>query len=107
VLIVVCLTLADMDVYPDEPRRRAEYLMAVQGTAMAVQNLLLAAHAAGLGACWMCAPLFCADTVAAACNLPADWQPQAIVTLGHAANGGKPYARRVLAAVVKRPEQQP
>ena len=32
--------------------------MAVQSTAMAGQNLLLAAHALGLGACWMCAPCF-------------------------------------------------
>ena len=51
--------------------------MAVQSTAMAVQNMLLLAHAEGLAACWMCAPLFCPDTVRAALDLPADWQPQA------------------------------
>ena len=59
VVIVVAMTLAEMDSYPDESRARAEYLMAVQSTAMATQNLLLAARAEGLGACWMCAPLFC------------------------------------------------
>jgi len=94
VVIVVCLTLADMDHYPDARRSQAEYLMAVQSVAMAVQNLLLAAHAEGLGACWMCAPLFCGDAVRESLNLPADWQPQALVTLGRPASAGKPPVRR-------------
>jgi len=38
---------------------QAERIMATQSVALAVQNLLLAAHDRGLGACWMCAPLFC------------------------------------------------
>ena len=93
VVVAVCLTLADMDRYPDARRAQAEYLMAVQSVAMAVQNLLLAAHAEGLGACWMCAPLFCGEAVRAALALPADWQPQALVTLGWPASQGKPASR--------------
>lgn len=85
VLIAVCLTMADMDVYPDERRSQAEYLMAVQSVAMAGQNLLLAAHDAGLGACWMCAPLFCPDVVRDSLTLPQDWQPQGLVTMGYPA----------------------
>lgn len=85
VLILVCLTLADMDVYPDEQRAQNEFLMAVQSVAMAGQNLLLAAHAAGLGACWMCAPLFCPEVVKAALSVPEDWQPQGMITLGYPA----------------------
>lgn len=85
VLVVVCLTLADMDVYPDARRRSAERTMAVQSVAMAGQNLLLAASAVGLGACWMCAPLFCPDVVQSALALPADWEPQGIITLGYPA----------------------
>lgn len=81
-LIVLCLSMIDMDTYNDVRRNHNEYLMAVQSTAMAGQNLLLAAHDAGLGACWMCAPLFCPDVVSAALDLPADWQPQALITLG-------------------------
>ncbi len=84
-LILVSLSMADMDRYSDEKRSRNEYLMTVQSTAMAVQNLLLAAHAEGLGACWMCAPLFCPDVVSAELDLPADWQPQALITLGYPA----------------------
>lgn len=81
-VIVLCLTMADMDNYPDQRRAALEKVMAVQSTALAGQNLLLAAHAAGLGACWMCAPLFCPDTVCDALDLPDDWEPQALVTLG-------------------------
>jgi F420 biosynthesis protein FbiB-like protein len=84
-LVVLCLTLADMDSYPDEKRRHNEYIMTVQSVAMAGQNLLLAAHALDLGACWLCAPLFCPDTVRNTLQLPADWQPQSIITAGYPA----------------------
>ena len=101
VLVVVCMTMADMDRYADERRSGAERLMAIQGTAMATQNLLLAAHAASLGACSMCAPLFCPSTVSAALALPVDWEPQAIVTIGYPAAAGKPYRRRPLSEVTQ------
>ena len=85
VVIVVCVTMRDMDVYRDTRRKKAEYLMATQSVAMAGQNLLLAAHALGLGACWMCAPLFAPDTVREVLKLDADWEPQALITVGYAA----------------------
>jgi F420 biosynthesis protein FbiB-like protein len=85
VLILLCLSMEDMDVYPDETRQHKEWVMAVQSTAMAGQNLLLAAHAQGLAACWMCAPLFSPGVAANLLALPTDWQPQAIVTVGWAA----------------------
>lgn len=94
-LIALCLTMADMDTYPDERRSRNEYLMAVQSVALAGQNLLLAAHAAGLGACWLCAPLFVPDEVRAALALPDDWQPQALITLGYPAESREKTRRPV------------
>lgn len=84
-LILLSLTMADMDAYPDERRARNEGIMAAQSTAMAGQNLLLAAHALGLGACWVCAPLFCPEVVRETIDLPADWQPQGLITLGYPA----------------------
>jgi coenzyme F420-0:L-glutamate ligase/coenzyme F420-1:gamma-L-glutamate ligase len=84
-LVLVCTSLEDMDSYPDERRQRNEWAMAIQSTAMAGQNLLLAAHALGLGACWMCAPLFCPEVVQEVLELPVDWQPQGLVTLGYPA----------------------
>ena len=101
--IVVFLTMEDMDSYPDARRARAEELMAVQGAAMATQNLLLSAHAEGLGACWMCAPLFCQDEVGAALGVPAHWQAQALITVGYPNSKGKPAGRRPLAELLFEP----
>ena len=99
--IIASLTMEDMDAYPDARRAAAEHQMAVQGTAMAIQNLLIAAEAAGLGASLMCAPLFCPDVVRAVIALPPQWEPQALITLGYAADAGKPFRRRALAEVVR------
>jgi len=99
-VIVVCLTMEDMDAYPDERRAAAEHLMAVQGVALAIENLLLAASVEGLGACWMCAPLFCQDTVAAAIGLPGGWQAQGLITLGYPASRGKEPIRKPLGGMV-------
>lgn len=97
-LILLCLTMADMDRYPDGRRQQNEWLMAAQSVAMAGQNLLLAAHALGLGACWLCAPLFCPDVVRNTLGLPADWQPQGLITVGYPAErrekGREPLASR-------------
>jgi F420 biosynthesis protein FbiB-like protein len=102
-VIAVALTLADMDRYPDARRAEAERLMAVQSTAMAAQNLLLLAHAEGLAACWLCAPLFCPGAVKAALDLPPDWEPQGLVTLGYpAVPGRRRRERRPIAEVVLR-----
>ncbi len=101
VIIAICMSMIDMDRYADDKRNQAERLMATQGTAMAAQNLLLAAHAGGLAACWMCAPLFCPDVVATALALPADWEPQALITLGYPADQGKPYRRRPVSEVTR------
>jgi len=107
VLVLVCVCTADMDRYPDDQRMQAEHTMAMQAAAMAAQNILLAAHANQLGACWMCAPLFCADVVAAAVELPKDWEPQAIITLGFPADAGRPYRRRALAEVTRYQDRKP
>lgn len=100
-VLAVCLTMRDMDHYPDPRRGAAEHQMAVQGTAMAMQNLLLAANAIDLGASIMCAPLFCPDSVRNALALPADWQPQALITLGFPASAGRPKQRRSLREVTR------
>ena len=86
VIIVVCLSTIDLD----DPHER---LMAIQSVAAAIQNLLLAAHEAGLGACWMAAPLYCPDVIREALRLPADWDAQALITIGYPADEGKPRGR--------------
>ena len=99
VAILVCLTMEQMDEYPDKKRSRAEFLMAVQGAAMAGENLLLAAHAAGLGGSWLCAPLFAAAVARDALGLPASWEPQGLVLLGWPAAPGRERGRRPPAEV--------
>ncbi|MDA0244237.1 MAG: nitroreductase family protein [Chloroflexi bacterium] len=84
-LILLCLTMAEMDTYPDGRRQQNEWVMAVQSVAMAGQNLLLAAHQLGLGGCWVCAPLFCPQVVQATLGLPVDWQAQGLISLGYPA----------------------
>jgi coenzyme F420-0:L-glutamate ligase / coenzyme F420-1:gamma-L-glutamate ligase len=100
VLILAAVCMEEMDHYPDERRSEAEWIMAVQSVALACQNLLLAAHQNGLGACWMCAPLFVPDLVRSVLELPASWQPQALLTLGYPAEvkekRREPLASRVV-----------
>ena len=93
VVIIACLSMHDMDQYPDEPRASAERTMAIQSVSMAIQNLLLTAHSLGLGACWMCAPLFCPDVVRDALSLPGDWEAQALITIGYPTDEGKHKGR--------------
>jgi coenzyme F420-0:L-glutamate ligase/coenzyme F420-1:gamma-L-glutamate ligase len=99
-LVLAALCMDEMDRYPDVRRNQAEWVMAVQSTALACQNLLLAAHHYGLGACWMCAPLFSPDLVRDVLELPQSWQPQALITIGYPAEEKNkeraPLASRVL-----------
>lgn len=85
VVVILCLYLEDLDVYPDEDRQAAETTMAVQSLGAAAQNMLLTAHGLGLDGGWMCAPLFCPDVVRSALGLDERLIPHAMLTFGHAA----------------------
>ena len=85
VLIVPCLFLEGLDVYPDADRQRAEETMAIQSLGAAVQNLLLSLYAAGVDGGWMCAPLFCPEVVQAALGLHVTLDPHALIAVGYAA----------------------
>ena len=99
--ILVCLDSAGMDTYPDARRQTAEYQMGVQSVAMAGQNLLLAIHAEGLGAVWMCAPLFAQDTIRRALALPQTWQPQGLVLLGYPGKISQHKARKSVLEITR------
>lgn len=101
-LVVLCLSMVDMDVYADAERQQLEFLMAVQSAALAGENLLLSAHDQGLGACWMCAPLFCPDVVRATLDLPEDWQPQALLAIGYPDEAPQKTRRPLEASVLWR-----
>ena len=100
VVIIACLTMEDMDTYSDERRRKVEHLMTVQSVAASVQNLLLAFHAEGLGACWFCAPLFCPKKVRKVLRIPENIKPQALIAAGFLAEKPNAPQRRPLTSVV-------
>ncbi len=100
ILILACLTMEDMDEYSDSDRKNSEYIMGVQSVANALQNLLLIAHAKGLGACWYCAPLFCPDIVKSILNLPDNYIPQAFITIGIPDEVPHPIHRKTLDELV-------
>jgi coenzyme F420-0:L-glutamate ligase/coenzyme F420-1:gamma-L-glutamate ligase len=85
VLVLACLSMDGMRKFIDEKRQMSERDSAVQSLGAALQNLLLAAHAKGLGACWFCAPAFCRETVRKVLSIPADVEPEALIALGYPA----------------------
>lgn len=100
ILVVVCLYLADLDVYPDPMRQEAERVMAIQSLGAAVQNLLLSVYANGLDAGWMCAPLFCPDIVRRELGLQETLHPHALIPIGHAAKDPVRRPRRPVADLI-------
>ena len=72
---------------PGEVKRhygiRGERLYDVQNCAAAAENMMLQAHAEGLGSCWVGA--FDEDKVKGIIGIPAEIRPQAIITIGYAA----------------------
>jgi len=100
IVIVSCLTMVEMNHYPDKRRQRIESVMAVQSVAAAIENMLLAAYAKGLGACWFCTPLFCPETVRKVLKIPPDLEPQALITLGYPAERPHPPPRKPLKKIV-------
>jgi coenzyme F420-0:L-glutamate ligase/coenzyme F420-1:gamma-L-glutamate ligase len=82
-LVLACLTWDGLDRYPDEPRQRAEWGMALLSLGAAVENLMLAATDAGLASCWVAAPIFCPDVARDALALPEDWLAHALVLVGY------------------------
>jgi len=101
VLILACLTMEEMDKYPDKKRNKAEKIMAVQSVALALQNILLTAHSLGLGVCWRCAPLFAPEIVKDVLNLPREWEPQAILEIGYYNNAPKAPERKEISEIVR------
>lgn len=100
VVILLCVDMTEMDAYPDTRRKKAEYIIATQSAANAGMQLLLAAHAEGLGGVWVCSPMFAQKTVQKALNISKTWEPQALFLLGYPAEIPEVRERKKLEEVV-------
>ncbi len=100
-VVVLCMDMSEMDKYPDERRAAAERLMAIQSTAAAGTQLLLAAHAEGLAGVWTCGPLFAPAVVCAALGLDPGWEPQAMFFIGQPDQTPRPKEMKPLESVVR------
>ncbi|MET0894695.1 MAG: nitroreductase family protein [Acidimicrobiia bacterium] len=81
-IVLGCLTWNGLDRYPDEPRQRAEWGMALLSLGAAVENLMIATADAGYASCWVAAPIFCPEAARDALALPSEWLPHAMVLVG-------------------------
>jgi F420 biosynthesis protein FbiB-like protein len=99
--ILLCLDMSEMDSYPDEKRSKAEYIMAVQSVAAAGLQLLLAAHAEGVGGVWACWPLFARQTIRRTLNLCESWEPQGMFFVGYPEDIPEARQRKSLQDIVQ------
>jgi nitroreductase len=79
---------------------RGKHLYCIQDTAAATENMLLAAYAMGLGACWVGA--FREEMVRKAVNTPPHIRPIAIVPIGHPSEDPSLRGRRSIEEIVHR-----
>jgi len=78
--VVIILCRDKTDIHVDTPE---ETVMGIQSTALAGLQLLLAAHAEGLGSNWICWPLYAQEATRIALELPETWEPQAMYFFGY------------------------
>jgi len=97
VVIVVCADRERSGMYYGS---RGANLYCIQDTAAAIQNILLAAHALGLGACWVGA--FNEEEVKLILRAPRGVRPVAIVPIGHPAEKPEAVFKRPLSEIVRR-----
>ncbi|HVU90702.1 MAG TPA: coenzyme F420-0:L-glutamate ligase [Jatrophihabitans sp.] len=93
-LVVPLLVRDGAHRYPDDRRRDAEERMFVVAMGAAVENLLVALAAEGLGSCWVSSTLFCADVVRDVLRLDERYEPCGTVAIGYPAQHPAPRPAR-------------
>ena len=78
--------------YPDERRAACEETMFTVAGGAAVQSLLVALAARGLGSCWVGSTIFAAGTARRELGLPGTWRPLGAVAVGVPAEPVPPRA---------------
>ena len=96
--LVIVLCRDKTDVRADTPE---EAMMGIQSSALAGLQLILAAHAEGLGSNWICWSLYAQEATRSALELPETWEPQAMYFLGYPAETPKIKEMKDLKSLVK------
>ena len=100
-LIAVFVDLAAAHPYPDERRTRAERDLFVLSGGAAIEAMLVALAARGLGGAWTSSTVFCADTVRRALDVPATWEPLGTVAIGWPSAAPDPRPRPTTEGVLE------
>lgn len=90
--IIVCGNFALTKRRRQPPFSPALDYFCLQDTAAAIQNILLAAHALGLGTCWI--GDIREEVLQEMFSIPAEWIPVAVLAVGYPAETPTPRPRR-------------
>lgn len=96
VVIIVCI---DLRIASSGYGARGTGLYAIQDTAAAIENLLLAAYTEGLGSCWVGA--FSEERVSEILSLPSHLRPVTMVPLGYPRSQRRKPARRDISEITE------
>ncbi|MGI5216540.1 coenzyme F420-0:L-glutamate ligase [Nocardia sp. CA-290969] len=84
--------------YPDDRRWAAEQTMFTVAVGAAVQGLLVALAAEGLGSCWIGSTIFAPEVTREVLGVDGDWNPLGAIAVGHPAEELTPRPPRDPAA---------
>ncbi|MGD2249239.1 MAG: nitroreductase family protein [Candidatus Methanofastidiosia archaeon] len=96
VVIVVCIDLSVISPYG----KRGKELYAIQSTAAATENMLLTAHALGVGACWVGS--FDEERVRNILGISSRLRPVVLIPVGYPAENSSPPDRTPVDEVTTR-----
>lgn len=100
-LLAVFVDLEAAHRYPDERRTRAERDLFVLAGGAAIEAMLVALAARGLGGAWTSSTTFCPDTVREELGVPEHWEPIGTVAVGWPAGAAAPRSTPDTAGVLE------
>lgn len=84
-LLVAFVDLAAADTYGDRRRQHAEHELFMLSGGAAIQNFQVTLAAHNAASAWISAPLFCADVIRSALDVPGTYRPLGMLAIGYPA----------------------